>query len=337
MNMNTNPVVFRYLTALSATIFFIVTACGQPAGPRINPVTGMPETSAAQPTPPINPATGLPETSAAQPGVSAPAFGTEQFKPDTALQASCTTATEVHQLISSGLYEDALQRCVAFHDQYKTSASLIPLLNDWIELGRRYPKAKEALLKIRDDDTSEFAAGRGYFELFSEVNSINGYLHQDDATYKLFKSFRDKDPNLAGQCYAFVEGLLVAKGEYQWCYDHMGDPQGKFESIHQSMTMRLDNQKRMAAMNNANRERIAELNHQHGWTNLPVFAPPDTSAMIKRSAENGFVGQTRQLIEILVATGHKGEAEKIRAEALTVLDDDRLKSAVEDAEAKVKK
>jgi hypothetical protein len=43
------------------------------------------------------------------------------------------------------------------------------------------------------------------------------------------------------------------------------------------------------------------------------------------------------LIEILVATGHKEEAQRIGAQAQTVMDDPRLASAVRDAEKKVRK
>jgi hypothetical protein len=49
------------------------------------------------------------------------------------------------------------------------------------------------------------------------------------------------------------------------------------------------------------------------------------------------VGQTRQLIEILVATGHQAEAERIRDEAVVILDDGRLKSAVSDAMSRIRK
>jgi hypothetical protein len=45
----------------------------------------------------------------------------------------------------------------------------------------------------------------------------------------------------------------------------------------------------------------------------------------------------RQLIEILVATGHEEEAEKIRGQAVAVLDDARLKSAISDAQEKTRK
>ena len=54
-----------------------------------------------------------------------------------------------------------------------------------------------------------------------------------------------------------------------------------------------------------------------------------------RMATNNFVGEVRRLVEILVGTGHKNDAEKIQAQAVSVLDDTRLKSAVSDAEERL--
>jgi hypothetical protein len=51
-----------------------------------------------------------------------------------------------------------------------------------------------------------------------------------------------------------------------------------------------------------------------------------------READKRFVGNVTQLIDILVGAGHKADAEKIRDQAVALLDDARLKSAVSDAE-----
>jgi hypothetical protein len=59
--------------------------------------------------------------------------------------------------------------------------------------------------------------------------------------------------------------------------------------------------------------------------------------MMRRNAENNFVGKARQLIEILVATGHQADAKQIRDQAVVILDDPRLQTAVSDAEKKIKK
>ena len=82
-------------------------------------------------------------------------------------------------------------------------------------------------------------------------------------------------------------------------------------------------------------KQMATINQQLGLTTS--WSPPDTWAMMKKSAEDRFVGQTRQLIEILVATGHKADAEGIRDQAVAILDDPRLKSAVSDVEEQVQK
>jgi len=185
------------------------------------------------------------------------------------------------------------------------------------------------LIEIRDQDTRVLTEGQGYVNLFSDVSSINRELQDEDATYRLFKTIHEKDPKLARQCYVWIESLLVAKGEYQWCFDYMGDPQFRFDSIRRSFDMERGSQQRMVDM----RKRLAEEFRKNSLTN--VWSPPDTSGMEKRSAENRFVGSVCQLIEILVATDHRADAEKIRDRAVTVLDDERLKSAVGDAEQKI--
>jgi hypothetical protein len=218
---------------------------------------------------------------------------------------------DAKDFMSKGAYEEALQRHIWYHnhaleiDPAHSAVRLSFALSDWMELARCYPKAKQALVEIRDNKTREIAEGRGYSEMVQEVQAINHELQDDDATYALFKTIREKDPKLAAQSYFYLETLLVSKGEYQWCLSHMGASQKRFDLIRQGFDM--------------------------------LWSPPDASAMMKKSAEDRFVGQTCQLIEILVATDHKADAEGIRDQAVAVLDDPRLKSAVDDAAQKVGK
>jgi hypothetical protein len=71
-------------------------------------------------------------------------------------------------------------------------------------------------------------------------------------------------------------------------------------------------------------------NGQRRPAGIPSIIPPPV-------ADNLLVGNTRQLIEILVGAGHKADAENIRTQALALLDDPRLQSAVTDAEKKIGK
>jgi len=288
------------------------------AQPRIDPLTGEP-TAAATPGTHVDPATGL---------VPVPGAPTPVPDPTGALAAQ-NTVTSVQQQIATGQYEDALQNCLGFYNQLKGDQALTPLVDQWIELGRRYPKAREDLVKIRDAKVGEFAKG-GYMVLFSEIKAINEGFNQDDATVALFKALLKRDRRLAGQCYPYVEDLLLQKGEYVLCRDCIGDPQTHFQSMRRGLAMRQQ-------MDERQKQWQADLAKKNNQPLPPVsrapFAPMDMGEM----ATINFVGQVRKLVEILVATGDQPTAEKIRDEALTVMDDGRLKSALEDAEHKLKK
>jgi hypothetical protein len=245
---------------------------------------------------------------------------------------------EANKLTSTGHYEEALQRYLWYDGharEFDSSASLISVLFDWVELGRRYPTAKQALIKIRDQAASEFQNGGGYSELFQKVALINAQLQNDEATYALFESIQDQDASLARQCYYYAESILVKYGDYLLCLNYLGDPQQKYDQARNN----LERERGFYAGLGSPPVRSARFptNGPAGSAPGAVPAPIDTSAMMKRSSEDRFVGQVCQLIEILVGAAHKADAEKIRDQAVTVLDDARLRSAVSDAEERVRK
>src|ERR1039458_7350242 len=170
--------------------------------------------------------------------------------------------------------------------------------------------------------------------MLRDVEAINRTLKDEDATYALFKTLRESDPRLVEECYPHLRDLLLAKGEYQWCLSHLGDPQGCFASMRQSFE--TERAKYLGPGNPAPQTPQSPTNG--AAMRPPAPAPrPDTTAQMKKWAEDRFVGGTAQLIEILVGVGRKAEAEKIRDQAVAMLDDARLKSAVTDAEATVQK
>jgi hypothetical protein len=243
---------------------------------------------------------------------------------------------EARKLTSTDHYEEALQRYLWYHNharEFSSSASINSGLADWIELGRRYPKAKQVLIEIRDQKTRKFMAGQGYFDLFSEVWAINRELQDEDATLALFKTIQQQDKELAGQCFGLVEGLLVQRGEYDLCLSYIGDFQANFESIRKSWERMKQWEDHMAEMRQQQSQRRQALAKTNSMFSSVPFSPPGPPEF----ADNNFVSEVRQLIEILVATGHKTEAEKIRDQAVAILDDLRLKSAVSDAEQKIGK
>lgn len=74
-------------------------------------------------------------------------------------------------------------------------------------------------------------------------------------------------------------------------------------------------------------------------TNLPTRSvrtwqlPPDID--LGSHVTNIFVNRVCLMVDVLVAADHKAEAENIRDQAVVILNDPRLKSAVTDAEQKL--
>jgi Tfp pilus assembly protein PilE len=247
---------------------------------------------------------------------------------------------QIQSLMNSGDYEGALQRQIWYFNHALEFGEVDPVrlsfgINNWAELGRRYPKAKLALTEIRDRDVQQFASGNGYFALFSEIENINRELQDENSTETLFHSLEQSDPKLAQQCYPVIADQLAQRGEYETCRKYMGDPLTSFEIIRSEYELNLENQKHMAAMSQITAHQIAAMNHQPNGTNQ--WSPPDNSAFFKRNAESRFIGQTRQLIEILVATDNDlSAAQDIQNKALSVLNVPQMQSAMSDAEEKIR-
>jgi type II secretory pathway pseudopilin PulG len=245
---------------------------------------------------------------------------------------------DAKKLAEVGNYDEALQRHVWYHnhaleyDQGQTGVRLSFALSDWIELGRRYPRAKQALIEIRDRNAQAQTNGTGTFNLFMDVNAINGCLGEGDTTRLLFEGIEQQNPPLAKQTFGLIEGLLVQHGDYEKCLKYIGDPQAAFEGIRQTLERMRPFEEQNAVRRAEQNKRFQEMAKTNStYANLPRPFMPE----LPKFADNNFIGQTRTLIEILVATNHKPDAEKIQDEAVAVLDDARLKSAVSDAERKI--
>ena len=265
----------------------------------------------------------------------------------------------------------------------------------WCDLGRKSPGARQDLIEIRDHVLRQFAADRGNPGLFVEVEKIDHFLGQEDATVSLFQRAHERTPQLAQSCYPYAQAALMQRHEYALCLRYCGDPQDRFESfrtnlifmrkvvLQQEQAREGSRQKieavgkriRLARQDQELKEeqrrdelqRRIEQRRQEAWTNLlaitpgqgnwPTSAPPifrQTSAPLKQFPRldlsvarpvgmdmgvvitNNFVRDVHKLVEILAGAGRLADAEIIRDEAVAVLDDPRLISAVTDARAKIK-
>jgi predicted Ser/Thr protein kinase len=227
---------------------------------------------------------------------------------------------EANQLRDKGQYHAALERYLWYwthalsYDPGLSAVRRSFLLADWFELARRYAPAKQELLRIRAQDIEHLLRGSGSFDLFMDLAAINGYLQDEESTYQVFEKIRERDAALAQQCFFTAEPLLVKHGDYALCLKYLGDPESAFSLLRYVWETDKRFEQRQAD--------VAKLTEAPGF-HRPI--PP-------KIADRRFVDQTCQLILILVKTGHTKEAEHIRDEALALVADPRLKSAVSDAE-----
>ena len=319
----------------------------------INPVNGLPASGAAGSSHGIDAATGLPSGAlnpatglrspvpSANPPVTAMAFKINQDELHAAKEIWSPTLApdekpdlqkireEITSLMDQGQYEDALQHQLWYFNHALEFGEANPVrtsfgIMNWAELGRRYPKARQAMIEIRDAETREFTAGRGNAQLFLEIQSLNRELPDEDATVTLFKQISQQDKQLTHQCYYFAQDLLIKKGEYALLLESLGDPQSQINMLCRALESQRQIQQRVAAF---------RVDHPAPMMPTSYNPPPDMGKM----ATNNFVGQVRKLVEILVANDRVADAEKIRDQAVTSLDDERLRLAVADAVVKTKK
>lgn len=221
---------------------------------------------------------------------------------------------EARELAKNGKLEEALQKHIWFHEESKKSPGMGGVrlsfaLADWTALSQKYPKAKEALVEVRNKNEKALLNGEGDFANFHDLSAINKYLEEEDKTVEVFKAIDKQDATLAASCYRAAEDILAERGEYGICGKYFGDPIKKFEDIRHMRELNLSLTRTNAALN--------------------------TPEMLTYS-DNSFIKRTRQAIEILIGLGRRREAEEIHKRALSYFDHEQIRSALSDADQKVK-
>jgi hypothetical protein len=167
-----------------------------------------------------------------------------------------------------------------------------------------------------------------------EAFSLNNCLHDEAANVALFKSLREKHPELATRCFPLAESLLVKNHEYALCTEYLPDPQTTFDSIRHSWAQQKREEFFVATERRKNQKLLDELHREHIGLNM---LPASPLRMPPQIADINFISQSRQLIEILVGAGKQLEAERIRNQAFLLLPVQQLESAMSDAEKRTDK
>jgi len=213
------------------------------------------------------------------------------------------------RLAEQGRYEDALQKHLWFHehaleqDRSYSGVRLSFALALWVELGKQYPPALDALKQIRDRDTARLVAGETDVALMCDVESMNDYLGETEATVEVFREIEASHPEFATQVYDIVDEALIGAGAYALARKHLGDPLERFAT--------------------------AKRNCDNGITFAMSHSEHSDSS--REATESIFTGRMLRLITVLDRTGDRELARKIQAEALEVLDSPSIEAALNDS------
>ncbi len=208
---------------------------------------------------------------------------------------------DTEKLAQDGKNEEALTRFIWLydhaleHDPAFYGVRLSYLLADWKALADKYPPALKALQDVRDRETELLKNGKGIYETFYEVVSINRVLLEEEKSIELFVFIDNKDPELAKRCWNYIASKMIAAKKIDLIRKYEPDLMKKFKEIvftYKSNVLRCET-----------------------FENRDVF---------KKFNENDFVNETLELISTTEAIDKK-MAEEIRKKAFEILPDPRLK------------
>lgn len=200
-------------------------------------------------------------------------------------------------------FEDALAKYIWFHNhalEYEPAkmygVRLSFALTYWKQLGDVYEPALKAFVKIRDEKTELIEKRMGNRDLFHDVMALNRTLGEDDKTVDLFRKLDQDQKELASQCWKIAKRVVIKAKAYDLVRIYIGNLGQEFDKIVEV----YDSNKTMYDNENFGEE-------------------------FKAYNENNFVEETLSLIKLAVALDDIENARDIQTDALSIIDDNRLK------------
>ena len=212
---------------------------------------------------------------------------------------------QAQQFAAQGKFEEALQKHIWYHDhaleinEAHYGVRLSFALSDWIDLGKKYPKALDALKDIRDKKTSRLVAGENNRPLFHDIVAINEELGESLATVEAFKKIQAARPDFASSVAELADKALFDAKEYELERKYLGDPVARFDSLKRNLDCGIEYAKTCEA---ASRSRQA---FEHNFTHDVV-----------------------RLIVLLDKTGDRDIARQIQTKALAACDNAAIRAAL---------
>jgi len=214
--------------------------------------------------------------------------------------------SDTQELVRHGAYKEALDRYIWFHNhalENEPAMSGVRLsfaLEYWKQLGAVYPPAMDAMTQIRDGKASLLGNGKGEVQLCNDVDALNRTLGQESKTVELFRMLDRQESPLAERCWPIMKDPVINAQAYDLAKKYLGDPVRAFKKV-----------KAMYEMNAAN------------------YGEKNFGESFRAFYENRFIEDTLRIINVAIAIGNTEAAQDIRDKALAVLDDPRLRNAIQ--------
>jgi hypothetical protein len=211
--------------------------------------------------------------------------------------------SETKALVKAGKQEEALKRFIWFHEhalEHQPSMYGVRLsfaLSSWKELGDAYPPALKAMEKLRDENASLLREGKGDPNLFHDLVALNQTLKADKASVELFEHIHQTDASKAKTYWIIVKDVVLGQKRYDLANLYIQNLEAEYDRVKAAYDRNL------ASYND------------------PRFG----GDRFKSYNEGRFVKEVRALIELSLALDNRNAAVSIRDNAITVLDDQRLK------------
>lgn len=206
-------------------------------------------------------------------------------------------------LVSAGKYAEALKRHIWFHEnalQHDPSMYGVRLsfaLRNWKQLGDKYPPAKIALIKTRDQKAKAILGGERSQAIFHDVVSINEVLEEVGKTVSLFEAMDKTHPDVANEFWDVAKEAIIAAKRYDLIEKYIGDLLVEYDQV--------------------------KLMYDR---NMKLYDDPLIGGVeFKSYNENNFVEECLMLIEVATAIGKTESSLKIQSKAFKVVKDSRLK------------
>jgi hypothetical protein len=202
-----------------------------------------------------------------------------------------------------GSYAQALAKFLWFHHnalRHDSALSAVRLsfgVGLWMQLAAVYPPARAALVRTRDETEARFRADTSSFELFHELAALNTHLGDGGRTADLFVVAARDDHAVAEGLYRIAEPFLITAGRYDACGPFL-DPPTRLQFAAQ----------------------VYEVMRGREETKLPgEWSPPPVARRL-------YTHDVATLVGLLVLNHRVEEADRVHAQALTVLDDEEFRA-----------